>query len=117
AEALARAEAHPAVIEALGEPLAAGRRVRGEVDDGGPAGRARLALPLSGPRGSGRLLVDAERRGEVWSFTRLELRLDDGEVVDLLAAPPPPADTGTVVRLLRPAPRAPWHAVGIDGRS
>jgi hypothetical protein len=119
AEAVARAGSHPQVLAALGQPVEAGWWVRGEVEREGPAERARVAVPLAGPDGRGRLAAEARRHEHVWRFDRLEVTLPDGTVVDLLAAPPPPEDTGalaaaiadaaaTATAMFRPSP--PWPA-------
>lgn len=83
--ALERVREHPAAIEALGEPIEAGRFTSGSVSVDGSSGEADLSIPLRGSRAKGRLYVTAERvRGE-WRLLALELVVD-GERIDLLAA-------------------------------
>ena len=48
-EALARANADPAVIEALGSPIKDGFLVLGNTNVNGASGESNLAIPISGP--------------------------------------------------------------------
>ena len=50
-EALARANADPAVIEALGSPIKDGFLVSGNTNVNGASGESNLAIPISGPKG------------------------------------------------------------------
>lgn len=84
-EALARARSHPAATAALGEPIETGWYVSGSVKVTGPGGEASLSVPLAGPRGEGTLYVEATRRAGAWSYQLLELAVDGGERIDLLA--------------------------------
>ena len=52
-EALARAKADPAVIEALGSPIRDGFLVSGNTNVNGASGESNLAIPISGPKGKG----------------------------------------------------------------
>ena len=83
-EALARAQAHPTVIDALGEPIETGFGFSGNVSTEGGRTVFDVSFPISGPRGQGSIRAKGERRGEVWDFEILEVELDDGSVVDLL---------------------------------
>jgi len=84
-EALAAAEASPAVTAALGEPLKPGFLVSGSIETSGAGGNASLSIPISGPDGSGTILVEALMTGGVWEFHALAVRIDaTGERIDLL---------------------------------
>lgn len=87
-DALERARATPAVVEALGTPLEEGVFVSGSIKVNGSSGDADLAIPLSGPNGEGTLYVVAEKSAGQWEYRRLELETDAGRI-DLLATPPP----------------------------
>ena len=52
-EALARAKADPAVIEALGSPIKDGFLLSGNTNVNGASGESNLAIPISGPKGKG----------------------------------------------------------------
>jgi Cytochrome oxidase complex assembly protein 1 len=52
-DALSRAKADPAVIEALGSPVKDGLLVSGNANVNGASGESNLAIPISGPKGKG----------------------------------------------------------------
>src|SRR5207237_7702078 len=60
-QALARAKADPAVIEALGSPIKDGFLVSGNTNVNGASGESNLAIPISGPKGKGIIYVSANR--------------------------------------------------------
>ena len=60
-DALARARADPAVIEALGSPIKDGFLMSGNTNVNGAAGEANLAIPISGPKGKGTIYVSAKK--------------------------------------------------------
>ena len=71
-EAVARAAAAPAVVQALGSPLEVGWFVTGTLD---PGRRAEITVPVSGPRGKARIDVVASKIGGSWTFSTLTVRL------------------------------------------
>lgn len=86
-EALARAQRDPQVEAALGRPLEIGWFFpTGSIStstDG--SGNANLTLPISGPRGSGKLIVSGVRTRGVWEYDRLVVTVDGtGQQIDLL---------------------------------
>lgn len=88
-EAMERARSHPAAIAALGEPIEAGWYVMGSVETSGPGGEASLSVPLEGPRGEGTLYVEATKRAGAWTYHQVELDVEGGERIDLLAGDGP----------------------------
>jgi hypothetical protein len=91
-EALARAQASDEVKALLGEPIAAGERVSGNLEVSGPSGKADLAIPLSGPRGSATLYAVATKTAGKWEYATLQVAPHGpGDRIDLLpgGAPPP----------------------------
>jgi hypothetical protein len=74
-EALARAEADPITIARLGQPIHPGWFVSGEIEVSGSTGKARLAIPLKGPKNSGTLHVDAVKTSGQWRFRTLQLEV------------------------------------------
>ena len=88
-EAVARAHASPAVVAALGTPIEEGRMVSGSIQQAGPGGTAQLEIPLSGPKGDGKLYLDAKRSLGKWEFNALVLETPAGSRVDLLQETPP----------------------------
>lgn len=107
-QALAQASDHPRVIAALGSPIDTGFGV-GQLIDGGyhwslsidsstkttadPTGERtttrqteRYTAPIRGPRGRGRLHVEAENTGAGWTFLKLDAEID-GRTVHLTTPP------------------------------
>lgn len=87
-EAVEMARKHPAVIEALGEPIESGMlgddaQIKPNEDR---SGTAKFNIPLTGPKAGGTLYVDAEvTKEQVWTFMELTFRLANSPmVVDVL---------------------------------
>lgn len=80
---LERAQADPAVIAALGEPIQAGWLVQGSISSNGGSGEANLAIPLDGSRNDGTLYVVAEKRAGAWRYETLAVNVDGGERIVL----------------------------------
>ena len=70
-DALAKAKSHPAVIEALGEPIKDGLFVSGNTNVNAASGEANLSIPISGPKGKGTIYVKAEKSLGRWNYTDL----------------------------------------------
>ncbi len=84
-EALARAKAAPAVVEALGSPIKDGMFISGSTNVNGASGEANLAIPISGPKGEGTLYVAATKSVGVWNFSSLVLEVKQTKKrIDLL---------------------------------
>ncbi|MBN1676717.1 MAG: hypothetical protein JXR37_37075 [Kiritimatiellae bacterium] len=83
--AVAKAEAHPSVLEALGAPLKEGAFIAGSINESGASGRAELSIPISGPRGKGIIHVVAARSGGEWAFSTLVVEFEaTGQRINLL---------------------------------
>lgn len=82
-QAVARAKADPAVIAALGEPIATGWFVQGNISVNGGSGDADLSIPLDGKRADGTLYVVAEKRAGEWRYETLAVNVDGGERIVL----------------------------------
>lgn len=75
-----------AAKEVLGSPIKPKFWMSGSISENGASGNADLAIPVSGPHGSGKVFVVATKSGGLWDFDTLVLVLDDsGERIDLLA--------------------------------
>jgi hypothetical protein len=83
--AVAQVTTHEVVQDRLGAPIKTGLIVTGNINVNGPSGRASLAIPISGPKGKGRLYVEATKLAGQWQFATLmvEIRETD-ERIDLL---------------------------------
>jgi len=71
--ALRRARENPQLREALGEPIEAGWWISGSISTDSTGGTAKLAIPISGPKGRARIYVDATRRAGRWEYTQLQV--------------------------------------------
>lgn len=76
-EAVARAQAHPAVQEAIGTPLEKGIFVTGKINTNGPSGVADIAIPISGPNGKATLFAVATKSAGQWKFSTLVVEIED----------------------------------------
>jgi Cytochrome oxidase complex assembly protein 1 len=84
--ALAAAQRDPAVVAELGAPVSPGWLTMGQIEVSGPGGRANLSIPISGPRGSGKIEAQANKAGGKWTFSRLAVQVEGRSTpVDLLA--------------------------------
>jgi hypothetical protein len=84
-QAMQRARASPVVIEAFGSPIKEGFFTSGSINETGPSGTAQLAIPISGPKGSGTIYLEAQESADLWSFSKLEVEVDKtGKRIDLL---------------------------------
>jgi hypothetical protein len=90
-EAVARAQANPALRAELGEPIQPGFFVTGSINTavsvpGGETGHANLSIPISGPTGTAIVRVVAEKSDGEWKFSTLEAVVADRDrPIDLLA--------------------------------
>ncbi len=86
--AMTTARANPAVVEALGSPITEGFFVSGEVNVNGASGKADLAIPVTGPKASGTIFVDARKSAGEWQYTTLVVEVEPGkERIDLIDGP------------------------------
>lgn len=84
ASSLSKAQASPAVQEALGTPIEEGFMFQGSINVDGNSGNADFSVPLKGPKGEAKLVVTARRASaNPWQYSVQEVRLPDGRVIDL----------------------------------
>jgi len=88
-EALARAQANPAVVQRLGARIEEGWLTSGSINVGtGGTGDASLTVPISGPKGDGTVYVTARRIAGVWNYSQMIAAIEgSGEKIDLLSGP------------------------------
>jgi Cytochrome oxidase complex assembly protein 1 len=88
-EALARAQANPAVVQRLGARIDEGWLTSGSINVGtGGTGDADLTVPISGPKGKGAVYVTARRIAGVWNYSEMIAAIEgSGEKIDLLSGP------------------------------
>jgi len=84
-EAVAKAQADPAVVEALGTPIKIGFLTSGSVNTSGPTGDAALSIPLSGPKGTATIQLEAKKSSGEWAFSTLAVEVESSRKrIDLL---------------------------------
>lgn len=74
-QAMARAQSNPEVVERLGQPIQASWLTEGNLNVSGDTGKADLTIPISGPRGKGRIRAIAEKSDGVWHFSELDVSI------------------------------------------
>ena len=79
--ALKAAQAHPAAVERLGQPITDGWFVKGNIKLDGNGGNANFQIPVSGPKSSGTLHVRAVSPDGTWMYERLDLAVNGQTVV------------------------------------
>lgn len=85
--ALSQMERNTEVVQVLGLPLDTGF-VRGSVELGSSSGTADLTFSVTGPKGSGRAYVYAEKHADVWALNQLNMDVDGGGRISLPTAIP-----------------------------
>ena len=86
-QGMSRARSDPVVIEALGLPIKDGWFLTGSVEVNAQSGTADLQIPVSGPKGAGTIYVAGTKIAGVWTYSRLNIKLDgSGQTVELSAA-------------------------------
>ena len=83
-EAVAKAKGNEAVQAALGLPIEEGFFVTGNIHVNGPNGKANLAIPISGPKGSATVFAIADKQAGRWTFSTLEVAVDGGNRINLM---------------------------------
>ena len=84
-DAVARAKAEPAVVEALGSPIKDGMFVSGSTNVNGASGQANLAIPIFGPKGEATLYVVEEKSAGAWNYSNLVVEVKETKKrIDLL---------------------------------
>lgn len=84
-EAVAKAKANPAVIEALGSPIKEGMFVSGSSNVNGATGESNLSIPISGPKGKGTIYLSAKKSLGRWTYDDLVVEIKNtGDRIDLL---------------------------------
>jgi hypothetical protein len=109
-QALARVQADPQVSDKIGRPIEPGWFISGSVNVNGDSGDANLSIPISGPKGKGKIYVVSKKSAGLWQFETLQVEVDGlAERIDLLQAPPaaqtaPPPMTQPAGSAAEPAP-------------
>lgn len=90
--AVERAQASAEVADRIGHPLKFGWFMSGNINYNGPQGRAAFNIPVSGPKGSGTIVVIAKMRAHHWTFETLEVDVEgQDQPIPLLQPQPEPS--------------------------
>ena len=82
-------QADPRVIEAIGQPMEFGN-VAGSIRVSGPDGEASYAVPVSGPKASGKVYVSATKAMDRWSIAQLVVEPEGAMPIDVARREPVP---------------------------
>jgi hypothetical protein len=86
--ALGLAKHDSRVVAAIGAPIEPGWFTSGNIHVGLGSGHASLAIPISGPRASGTIRVEADKGGGKWSYRALNVLVAGASApIDLLPTP------------------------------
>ena len=114
-QSLLRARSNPLLVKSLGTPIEEGWLVSGSINISTTSGDADLAVPISGPKGKGKIYVTAQERAGAWSYSVMEAAIEGSDQrINLLSgnAAAPPAqvasDAGSAAATL---PAQPTSAV------
>jgi len=100
-ESLLRAQSNSLLTQQLGTPIEEGWLVGGSINVSGASGDADLAVPISGPKASGRIYVTAHKSAGVWSYSLMEAAIDgSNQKINLLSDVSPAAG-------VQPTPQGP----------
>ena len=84
-EGLTKAQNNEQVIELLGEPIENNGIMQGSINFSNSRGDADIRVPIKGPKGEGTVYIVGEKHNDVWTYSELEVRIDqNNEVINLL---------------------------------
>jgi len=86
-QAVARAQSDPRVQAVLGTPIEPGWWSSGSVHYENGNGDADMTIPISGPKGKGRIHATATIEDGNLKFQRLSMKPESGDRIDLLSPP------------------------------
>ena len=84
-QAVTQASREPAVIAALGQPIATSYFTTGNISTSNENGEARLIITLHGPKGSAAIHLRASKHDGIWTYSVLAVDIDTThQHIDLL---------------------------------
>lgn len=88
-EAIARAKSNPLLAQRLGTPIDEGWFVGGSINVSPGAGDADLSVPISGPKGKGKVYVTAQKTAGTWAYSLMVATVEgSSDKIDLLGGAP-----------------------------
>jgi len=92
-ECLLRAQNNALVVERLGTPIEEGWLVSGSINSSTTTGDADLAIPISGPKGKGKVYVTAHKAAGAWDYQAMEVAIEGSDQrINLLSNVTPGAE-------------------------
>jgi Cytochrome oxidase complex assembly protein 1 len=83
--AMQRARDSPQVFAAMGTPIEPAWYLTGNLETSGTSGNADLKIPISGPKGEGKLVIAAKKTAGQWTYSTLIVEFDGPRAsIDLL---------------------------------
>lgn len=99
-ESVLRAQRNALVVEQLGTPIEEGWMVSGSISTSTTSGDADLAVPISGPKGRGKIFVTARKSAGAWEYQVMLAAIEGSDHrIDLLSE-----DSGRTSAQRRPEP-------------
>lgn len=87
--AVARAQSNTLLTQRLGTPISEGWLVSGSINVADDSGDADLSVPVSGPKGQGKVYVTAQKSAGQWVYNNMVAAVDgSNDRIDLLAVAP-----------------------------
>ncbi len=84
-QALTMAKSNPKIESVLGSPIQEGYFITGSIKVYGASGDAQMAIPISGPKGSGTIYLEATKSAGEWSYSKLVVQIEQtNELIDIL---------------------------------
>ncbi|WP_299766912.1 cytochrome c oxidase assembly factor 1 family protein [uncultured Dokdonia sp.] len=84
-EGLEKVNSNEQVVELLGTPIEKDGIMQGSINFNNGDGEADFNIPIKGPKGEGRLYIVGEKRNDEWTYSEMEVRIDqNNEVINLL---------------------------------
>jgi hypothetical protein len=88
-QALVLAQDNSQVSDKIGKPLKPGWFVSGSINVSGDSGDADISIPISGPKGNGKIYAVAKKVAGVWQYETLQVEVNgQQDRIDILQAPP-----------------------------
>jgi hypothetical protein len=78
-ESLLRAQKNALVVQKLGTPIEEGWLVSGSINTSTTSGDADLAVPISGPKGQGKIYVTAHKSAGAWDYQVMQIAIEGSD--------------------------------------
>ena len=72
------------IIGLLGSPIVKDGMIKGSLNWHNGDGKADMEIPISGPKGSGTLYINASSLGDNWTYHEIRVVVKDNEEIDIL---------------------------------